>query len=86
MIDLRNETACVCQNYIQEEFEHTKGAIRIRISKKNRHHNGQKTRQRCRETIIITGLRLSFVGFEMSRRFLCAPASRYYTFFSSLLR
>ena len=26
----------------QEEFEDTKGVIRIRISKKNRHHNGQK--------------------------------------------
>ena len=27
---------------MQEEFEDTKGAIRIRISKKNRQHNGQK--------------------------------------------
>jgi hypothetical protein len=26
----------------QKEFEDTKGAIRIRISKKNRQHNGQK--------------------------------------------
>jgi hypothetical protein len=26
----------------QEEFEYTKGAIRIRISKKNRQQNGQK--------------------------------------------
>ncbi len=26
----------------QEEFEDTKGEIRIRISKKNRQHNGQK--------------------------------------------
>jgi len=26
----------------QEEFEDTKGAIRIRLSKKNRQHNGQK--------------------------------------------
>ena len=26
----------------QEEFEDTKGVIRIRISKKNRQHNGQK--------------------------------------------
>ena len=25
-----------------EEFENTKGVIRIRISKKNRQHNGQK--------------------------------------------
>jgi hypothetical protein len=28
--------------YLQEEFEDTKGAIRIRISKKNWQHNGQK--------------------------------------------
>jgi hypothetical protein len=28
--------------YIEEEFENTKGAIRICISKKNRQHNGQK--------------------------------------------
>jgi hypothetical protein len=26
----------------KEEFEDTKGAIRIRITKKNRQHNGQK--------------------------------------------
>jgi hypothetical protein len=28
--------------FFAEEFEDTKGAIRIRISKKNRQHNGQK--------------------------------------------
>ena len=27
---------------LEEEFVDTKGAIRIRISKKNRQHNGQK--------------------------------------------
>jgi len=27
---------------LQEEFEDTKGVIRIRISKRNRQHNGQK--------------------------------------------
>jgi hypothetical protein len=31
---------------LKEEFEDTKGAIRIRISKKNRQHNGQKDKQR----------------------------------------
>ena len=31
---------------IQEEFEDTKGAIRIRISKKNRQHNGQKKKDK----------------------------------------
>ena len=30
----------------QEEFEDTKRVIRIRISKKNRQHNGQKEKQR----------------------------------------
>jgi hypothetical protein len=29
-------------HFNEEEFEDTKGAIRIRISKKNRQHNGQK--------------------------------------------
>jgi peptidyl-tRNA hydrolase len=32
--------------WIQEEFEDTKGAIRIRISKKNRQHNGQKKKHK----------------------------------------
>jgi len=31
---------------LQEEFEDTKGTIRIRISKKNRQHNGQKKRHK----------------------------------------
>ena len=31
---------------IQEEFEDTKGVIRIRISKKNRQHNGQKKKDK----------------------------------------
>ena len=30
------------KNWGQEEFEDTKGVIRIHISKKNRQHNGQK--------------------------------------------
>ena len=28
--------------YVLEEFEDTKGVVRIRILKKNRRHNGQK--------------------------------------------
>ena len=32
----------LCSRVFQEEFEDTKGVIRIRISKKNRQHNGQK--------------------------------------------
>ena len=31
---------------LSEEFEDTKGVIRIRISKKNRQHNGQKKKNR----------------------------------------
>jgi len=30
-------------NFLQEEFEETKEVIRIRRSKKDRQHNGQKT-------------------------------------------
>jgi len=32
--------------YSQEEFEDTKGVIIIRISKKNRQHNGQKKKEK----------------------------------------
>ena len=32
-----------------EEFEDTKGAIRIRISKKNRQHNGQKKKDKDKQ-------------------------------------
>jgi hypothetical protein len=32
----------------KEEFEDTKGAIRIRISRKNRQHNGQKKKDKQR--------------------------------------
>jgi hypothetical protein len=31
-----------CTSLEQEEFEDTKGVIKIRISRKNRQHNGQK--------------------------------------------
>jgi hypothetical protein len=31
---------------VQEEFEDTKGVIRIRKSKKNRQHNGQKKKDK----------------------------------------
>jgi len=37
-------------DYIQEEFEDTKGVIRIRISKKNRQHNSQKKKDKQRST------------------------------------
>jgi hypothetical protein len=31
---------------VQEELEDTKGVIRIRVSKKNRKHNGQKKKDK----------------------------------------
>jgi hypothetical protein len=45
------QCACNCIHrlfqllYYEEEFEDTKGVIRIRILKKNRQHNGQKTEE-----------------------------------------
>jgi hypothetical protein len=42
---LENFKKCILQSrfvYLYEEFEETKGVIRIRKSKKNRQHNGQK--------------------------------------------
>ena len=33
---------CLNMNSLQEEFEDTKGVIRIRISKKNRQHNDEE--------------------------------------------
>jgi uncharacterized protein (DUF2141 family) len=36
----------ISSSYFIEEFEDTKGVIRIRISKKNRQHNGQKKKHK----------------------------------------
>ena len=38
----------------EEEFEDTKGLIRIRTSKKNRKHNGQKKSSKGQTTIYKT--------------------------------
>ena len=35
-----------CGSGVLEEFEDTKGVIRIQISKKNRQHNGQKNKDK----------------------------------------
>ena len=40
----------VQEHMLEEEFEDTKGVIRIRISKKNRQHNGQKQKDKQRST------------------------------------
>jgi len=39
---------------MKEEFEDTKGVIRIRKSKKNRQHNGQKKTTKGQTTIYKT--------------------------------
>jgi len=46
--DCNSNTLCE-----QEEFEDTKGAIRNRISKKNRQHNGQKKKIQQDKQIIV---------------------------------
>jgi hypothetical protein len=38
---------------MQEEIEETKGVIRIRISKKNRQHNGKKKKDKIKGQITI---------------------------------
>ena len=55
---------------MEEEFEDTKGAIRIRISKKNRQHNGQKKKvQKGKEDIY-------WIGAETTIRSLLTSVSR----------
>jgi hypothetical protein len=41
-ISKKRNNICLSIDIVSEEFEDTKGVIRIRISKKNRKHNGQK--------------------------------------------
>jgi hypothetical protein len=41
---------------LKEEFEDTKEAIRNRISKKNRQHNGQKKKYKGQTTIYKTNI------------------------------
>ena len=41
-VECRVQTLCSSSHLATEEFEDTKGVTRIRISKKNRQHNGQK--------------------------------------------
>jgi hypothetical protein len=38
---------------MEEEFEDTKGASRIRISQENTHHNGQKKKNKREKNIYI---------------------------------
>ena len=41
---------CICNAVDDEEFEDTKGVIRISKSKKDRQHNGQKKKEKQRST------------------------------------
>ena len=60
-------------HYAQEEFEDTKGAIRICIAKKNRQHNDQKDKQRSTQHTYktkdrITRTRLKTGGTQVLRK------------------
>jgi hypothetical protein len=50
----RYESKSKRSRHFLEEFEDTKGAIRIRISKKNRQHNGQKKKYKEQTMIYKT--------------------------------
>ena len=55
----------------QEKFEDTKEAIRIRKSKKNRQHNGQKKKYKGQTTIAsVTVVTLSAVDHEFDTRLI----------------
>jgi len=43
---MREREVKIEYSLFQEEFEDTKGVIRIRISKKNRQHNGEKKKDK----------------------------------------
>jgi hypothetical protein len=45
-------------NVFMEEFEDIKGIIRIRISKKDKQHNGQKKKDKQRSTNILIKLKM----------------------------
>ena len=48
---VRNPGPGLGTDILQEEFKDTKGAIRIRISKKNKQHNGQETVQKDKQSM-----------------------------------
>jgi hypothetical protein len=60
---------------ILEQFEDTKGAIKIRTSKKNRQHNGQKKKykntnndlQNIHERISLQGKKCKKFNFSVSK-------------------
>jgi len=59
---------------VQEEFEDTKGVIRIRISKKNRQHDGQKKKdkQRTRKHTYKTKDRVTRTPVKTGGELMCS--------------
>jgi hypothetical protein len=61
---------------LKDDFEDTKGAIRFRISKKNRQHNGQKKKYK----IVVQGIICIFTDFILiSTRFTHVGQLLHYT-------
>ena len=52
----------------QEEFEDTKGVIRIHKSKKDRQHNGQKDKEELEDTKEVIRIRISKKNNIMAKR------------------
>ena len=50
LVDLKLKVQYTLYSGVQEEFEDTKEVIRIRLSKKNRQHNGQKKKYKRTNT------------------------------------
>jgi hypothetical protein len=57
-----------------EEFEDTKRSIRIRISKKNRQHNGQKDKQRSRKHTYKTKDRVTRTPIKTGGELRCSTS------------
>ena len=63
---------------IEEEFEDTKGVIRIRISKKERQHNGQKNKQRSTKHTYKTKNRLTRTPLKTRGELRCSGRVRLF--------
>jgi hypothetical protein len=57
--------------YLEEGFEDTKGVVKIRISKKNRQHNGQKKKyKRTNNDLLNIHIKLKlFAHSSLSRHY-----------------
>jgi hypothetical protein len=64
--------ACLLYQTLKEEFEGTKGVIRIRISKKDRQHNGQKDKQRSTKHTYKTKDRVTQTPLKTGGELMCS--------------